>query len=1304
LAAVLVPTAAAGFLDWRFHLPPLVRAILLVGTMVAAGIVLLRHLVRPLSGRTDDLTLALRVEEYFPGFNDALASTVQFLDETGPNPTVDSHSLRRAAIQRTLGRAQGIDFNRVVDRRGLRAALLTAVVALASAVTLTVLNPLLTATALVRLADPFGSRDWPHRTQIEMDPPRERIGRNEAFDIRAVLHGEIPDQATAEFQLDNTPVTFTAEVGKDDPGRGRLLIHVPPDRIQRSFRFHVHANDAVSEEYLVTVLPPPVLVPLGPDEPSPHVSLFYPPYTDLPSPAVLTAGTGNIEAVTGTAASLRARADRPLRRAAVEFLPEERFTAPCLLLAVLGANHALAAAASLTGSQTVWAPVPAVLDADQRTFTVDFLPRVAGMYALYIEDDSGLSASRLFELRLRPDPAPTVQLERPSPARDLLSVVPEATLTLSAAADDPIYAVRNVYLEYRIGRDGAPNCQSLYDPATLATRVAPAVGAGLQAATLRPRPRRVEVNRPLPISSLTNPDGTPPREGDVIVLTVCADDFDDVTFEKQPGRSHEVEIHVVPREVLDVAINQEQTRIQQDLQRLLEKEREALAKVIAVENDLKKGSKLGPDQLDQVVQAEQVQQQVREQVGTENEGLRARAERVLETLKQNRLENSAERVRATEVARELGRLAAEELEQAEAQLAAVRTRAELQEDKDAPERPEQNEARAVETERQARAAEAAARENAAEAAKNAEDAAKTSDAREKGRLQTAAERARQQAEEQRKKAQELLQEAARERLTPARPREALAEARRHQEEIEKTLSDLLQQMEPWTNSREIKGEAGRILQEQQRLQAAVEELAERKDFPPGASSELNDRQKAELDALSDAQKKQELRTNQLLEKMERVAEDRKDKDPEAAKELKGARERALNENVVGKMKDAAEQVKQNQLGKAKETQKASVADLRQLLKDLEERREAELERLAKKSRETEKELNQLFEDQERLKKKMKDAQGIADAKQREETLRTLHRQQEELHKKAQDLLQRLTRERGTGRTGQSLSKAGEQMEQAAQQLSRGENADEAMEEALDRLDEARAEAEQATDRAENQLEREQRARVADTLKRLKERAEALNTESGRVQRRIRRALEEKTRTGPARGDLAGTARNHKDLAVEIAELAKKELTRVPVFSRLVKRSAEAMTQAAGRLETLAGGELPPADKLPDEQAARLQALSLRRLDQVIESLKDEKAGGRLTRAEGGSDGNGGAGGGADDSLPETAQLKVLRKMQEDVNQRTAAFARDHPDAKNIDENAKGELQGILGDQKDVAELLEQLRSGAEPEVPEGMKP
>ena len=108
--------------------------------------------------------------------------------------------------------------------------------------------------------------------------------------------------------------------------------------------------------------------------------------------------------------------------------------------------------------------------------------------------------------------------------------------------------------------------------------------------------------------------------------------------------------------------------MQQELVRLREKEREALEKVTEVEHRLKKGEKLTAEDQEKLLQAEQLQQQIRERVGDDKDGLRAELKRILEALKQNGMEKSAVQERMTDVSREMDRLAENELEQIEPRL------------------------------------------------------------------------------------------------------------------------------------------------------------------------------------------------------------------------------------------------------------------------------------------------------------------------------------------------------------------------------------------------------------------------------------------------------------------------------------------------------------------------------------------------------------------------------------------------------------------------------------------------------------
>src|SRR4051812_19574180 len=87
LAALVASVALACLIDQAVYLknnrdlPSLIRAVFLLGVLGGTGYVSYRFLLRPLRVRTDDLALALRVEEQYPVLNDSLASTVQFLQQ-----------------------------------------------------------------------------------------------------------------------------------------------------------------------------------------------------------------------------------------------------------------------------------------------------------------------------------------------------------------------------------------------------------------------------------------------------------------------------------------------------------------------------------------------------------------------------------------------------------------------------------------------------------------------------------------------------------------------------------------------------------------------------------------------------------------------------------------------------------------------------------------------------------------------------------------------------------------------------------------------------------------------------------------------------------------------------------------------------------------------------------------------------------------------------------------------------------------------------------------------------------------------
>ena len=171
--------------------------------------------------------------------------------------------------------------------------------------------PTLAATALARLADPFGAHDWPKATLLELETPGARIGRNEAFEVRGRLSGVIPDKAFVVYRLDGGgQVEQECKVVKGkDPKTGALAARFRPGQMSRSFRFQVKANDALSDWYPVVVAPAPTLAHLD-GRSTPQIRLFFPRYTGLKTQS-LPDGTGNINAVAGTLVTLRGRPTCP---------------------------------------------------------------------------------------------------------------------------------------------------------------------------------------------------------------------------------------------------------------------------------------------------------------------------------------------------------------------------------------------------------------------------------------------------------------------------------------------------------------------------------------------------------------------------------------------------------------------------------------------------------------------------------------------------------------------------------------------------------------------------------------------------------------------------------------------------------------------------------------------------------------------------------------------------------------------------------------------------------------------------------
>ncbi|HVS34129.1 MAG TPA: hypothetical protein VMS17_01025 [Gemmataceae bacterium] len=1376
------------YFDWQWHLHSLIRAELLVFWLASMGLLAWRYLYQPLSQRCNDLSLALRLEERFPALNDALASTVQFLD-VPDGAGGESASLRGEAVKRTLTRAKSYDFNRIVDARYLRTIAACAALAAVGAVTLALIWPGPAYSGLTRLLNPFNNRDLPPKSLVTLIPnsPPSRVSKGEPYEINARITGFLPPNAKAKVivHMDGYSTReYATDVVAQDDKSAKLEFRL--DNVESSFHFRVGYNDFETKEYAVQVVPPPGFAEQGL---WPQVQLFPPAYTQLPSPQAQPPGQGEVNAVLGTRVVVRAAVDRPLRAAWIDY--------PGVPKAAAGALGMAGAQASAAGAVI---RAPAVLDENRTSFTVDFTPRQSGLYALHFEDETGLGATHHFGLNILEDPAPTVTLDRPSSQRDVLTVLPTAELPLQATAADPFYGLRSVRLEYHLQSDATARQQLMLHDA------AKAAGPSAEAVPANQRPTRLEFNQTLSMASLHRPDGKPLQENDVVVLQAVADDWDDVSPDKAPGRSAEVEIHIVGAEAFKQQWDQEDQELQQELIRLREKQQQALEAAEAAEDRLKQIEKIQPtegdqsehakkgqaevaklqkDVADQLSKAQQRQREIKEGVGDADHGARARAARLLESLKQNgKSTNEPSHDRLERTDQELRKIAEEQLPPIDPKLAQALKEAELLDAKNKAEFQKQKAEQAADLERQAREAEQEA-ERLDSRAKVAADAA------EKKQLQDEAQRERDRAAARRQEADQERQEAKAD--TPAAGlQQKTARTEAAQQEVEKTLSDLIS----FSSTRDAKVKGARILDQERKLANDAGQLQnqEQDDKQLGKDpKDLPQAQSDQLAALGNEQKRLEEQAQQMLDRMKRTTElpkeaeklakdqedleqqikragpkeleplaqeqkkladqarkkadelkelgagkaaaamkqaadamDRdaerlkkgqkpedadaaakalknaqKETDPKGAEILRGALDRMqqpdLNDpeetGVQGDMMKAREALSKNRLSEAKKNQDRAAKKLQDMLNQVSAReegqREEDLDQLAKNLADKQKELKKLQDDQDELQKKIKDAK---DAKE----LQQLAKRQKELAqetKQAADELQRL----GAERAAAAAKQAAEAMDNDADRLEKGEKPMDDNQ-ALDRLQDAQDEADDAKQDAQDRLEREKQARIADEVDGIKKRQEDLNAETERIRDTL---AQNKGTRDTVIVSLAELVDSQQDLAAETESLAKKELADAPVLLRLLLRASESMTEAGKLLDE--GRQAKPAQV--GETAIQAQREALHRLSLALDALKSED---QALPKGGGGQGGGAAQGGVDadtlpDSVPPLAQLKALRAMQKEVNDRTAAFEKANPDPTKYGDKEKAELETIQKEQQDVIDLVEAFRRPAPPK-PDGDKP
>jgi hypothetical protein len=1240
VAAVVVLTAA----DYLLHFQDRgIRVLSTLAVLAVLGWTIWRRLLPAITSRFSDVNIAMRIERRFPGLNDRLASTVQFLGEGEQSDDGGSAALRRAVVIQTTAEVEQLNLGDAIDSRAPRQALLVALVVAGVALGLVVVDPSSARLALTRLANPWGDQGWPQRTHLALKQPVERLALGETFEIVVVdsQGAALPDEV-------NLHIRYTGDAGDqaDEVVPMRFVDGVMLYRkegVRRPFSYRaVGGDDHSMTPVQLIVVEPPTIETLS-------VALYYPAYTGWRAESA----EKNIRALRGTRVELTGTTTKPLGSARVE-LDGGR------LIDCAVAEDGFGFHLPVTGDMN------------------DFVIEDSGTYHVLLEDrDEGVVGGREigYDIRAIPDLPPSVSIDEPT-GNIFVTADAEVPLKVTAKEDLALREIALVYLRSDHSDEGHESFPLYQGP----EGVAP--GAGPRGAETG-ESRTVEHRWALAELAL--------QPGMQITFHATAGDYLPQSGQSQPRR-----LTVITRDELETRVAERQSFILGELTRVLQMQRDARAQVADLEIQMRDVGQMTKGNLDQLQGAELAQRNIDRNLTSPAEGIPSQVEGLLADLENNKVDSPDIERRMLALLGELKRLeqdhlppigkaltgaikgaqdqrqstGAESAPADESDAGSSESVGKQQPDGDAP--SDEGQPRTNSDTNGADTPSAEVADDGSEV--DAPDDAETNDAETNDAAPDAV-------------AGEPGETSPPRPLHPAAKAVAadLNTAGENQDEVIGTLERMLGELSQGENLGRVFREIGQIRKEQGEVADATGQIGREtltKEF-----ADLTGQQQADLKKLAGRQQEMARRFDKVQDRMRQLGQSLAQDDPLAADALSDALEQARQQALAGQMREAGRKVEQNQLGQAGGQQSKIGEQLQEMLDTLANRREQELSRLVEKLREAEEQLAQLRDQQEGLRKRMQEAANNPDEAERRRELERLSREQKELREQVERFARKLERLQAS-QAAQTASNAGGKMGQAGEQGEQGDagGAQDAAQGAQKDLEEAQQQLAERRRQAEIDLAMEQLAKIEDALRGLHSRQERALDDT----RRLDQLQTEQGKLTRAQSiSVQDLARVELSLSAE-AEAQAKKLAAAQVFSLALRGVARELTRAG----ELLGQRQLGRDALSAEETA------LRRLAQLLESLKpDDTPPGDQQEGQEGQEGDGGGQQGQPgDGIPNIAQLKLLKLLQSEINGRTRALAEAHgPDTPLTDEQLR-EYAGLSQEQGELAEIIINLSQPAEDDL------
>ena len=651
--------------EYYFHLESWLRAVGLILWLAISTFGFL-FLFKPVNRYSLTATqLALQMEGIDHGLKDSLASAVYFLDQNksmeGASGELVVKSITDAFEKVMLGdvffkvhvRWVGISF---LLSGGFLIAILFVFLAYMP----------FSGVALARVVFPYQNIAWPTLTQIEMDAPKPKVGKNETLRIAARIRGKIPQQATVLIYCEGAlPLKLISDIHANEGNVSELTGKIDVSAIGRDFAVQVFAGDAASEVYPIAVLAPPGFSDLE-GTPSPVVTCLPSLYTGLPSPLKFPQGALQMDVPLGSVLAIKGLADRPLKSARLEFQPENKDIVPSVACSLFSAGDHWATWVLLPIAKAVVAETAIPLDALNTGFAISFAPMASGIYSVVIEDESDLYAVRSFDFQIRPDPSPLVKMNSSLAGSGYLQLFPDAEVAIKVSAEDALYGLKNLGIEFKGARDSLKASLSDFWNQTLFDK------NGIRAKPVN----NLLIDHVVNLKDLKNADGSSFKAGDRFSFRYVASDHDDVSPLKLRGASEWVEIQIVDRNGIELLLEKAQEKARQELLKVRDVQRKATKDTGFALNEIKSNEAGVQKATEAVHSAEQGQKNVGERLGEKESGILGDLEKIKKLAEANKLKSSASLSRLSELGKEIKKIEEGDLAQAEVQLSEASKRLE----------------------------------------------------------------------------------------------------------------------------------------------------------------------------------------------------------------------------------------------------------------------------------------------------------------------------------------------------------------------------------------------------------------------------------------------------------------------------------------------------------------------------------------------------------------------------------------------------------------------------------------------------